>query len=76
MDVEMLNTFKNRVAQLSDSSTNAEWKGIAQMLGDLYKFELTETLTGATTPTLATEQAAMDVDIASYIAEMDQILQN
>jgi hypothetical protein len=72
MDMERKAQLVNRVSNLSDSSTVTEWKGIAQLFGDMYKEEMLEVLTGATSPTLAAERAAADVDIASLVAEFDQ----
>jgi hypothetical protein len=72
MDMEDLANFRNRVMNLSDGSTVAEWKAIAQMFGDLYKKEVGESLDGGTSPTLTAERAAMDVDIASFVTELSE----
>lgn len=71
MDMEVLAAFKNRVMNLSDSSTVAEWQSLVQALGDMYKLEVAEQLTGATTPTLATERSDADTDIASLKSEFN-----
>jgi hypothetical protein len=72
MDMEKLANFRNRVMNLSDSSNVAEWKAIAQEFGNLYKEEVGESLDGGTTPTLAGERAAMDVDIAAFVTEISE----
>lgn len=69
MDMEKLATLKNKVNNLSDSSTAAEWGSIVRYLGDMYKEEVAEVLTGATTPTLATERSDAETDIANLVTE-------
>jgi len=70
--MERLAQLRTAVMNLSDGSPVSQWKSIGQLLGDLYKEEVGEVLDTGTTPTLAAERAAMDVDIASYVTEMDQ----
>jgi len=72
MDMEDLANFRNKVMNLSDGSSVAEWKAIGQLFGDLYKKEVGESLDGGTSPTLAGERSAMDTDIASYVGEMSE----
>lgn len=68
MDVERLANLRNRVMNFADGSAVGEWKGLIRNIGEMYKEELRETLSGGT---LTTEINAAEVDIAALEAEFD-----
>jgi hypothetical protein len=68
MDMERKAQLVNRVSNLSDISPVSDWKALIQLIGDMYKEECAETLSGGT---LTTERSNADVDIASLVAEFD-----
>jgi hypothetical protein len=72
MDNEKLARFRNMAMNLSANSTVTEYKNIATLLAEIYSDCMREFLTGATTPTLAAELAAVIVDRDSLVAEFDQ----
>lgn len=68
MDAERKAQLVNRVSNLSDSSPVGDWKALIQLIGDMYKEEIAEKLSGGA---LTTERGNADVDIASLVAEFD-----
>ncbi len=71
-DVEKKAILHVMVDNLSINSNVNDYKRIVTHLGEMYKTKMEDVLTGATTPTLATEKAAVDVDVASLVTEFDQ----
>lgn len=69
MEMEDLANLRTRVMNLSDASPVSAWTAIIRQLGDMYKLEIAEVLTGATSPTLATERSDAETDILAAIAE-------
>lgn len=72
MDNEKLARFRNQAMNLSANSPVTEYKNLVTMLSELYSDAQREFLTGATTPTLAAELAAVVVDRDSLVTEFDQ----
>lgn len=72
MDNEKLANFRNKAMNLSANSPVTDYKNLATALAELYSDAQREFLTGATSPTLAAELAAVIVDRDSLVAEFDQ----
>lgn len=71
-DVEKKATLLAMAQNLSINSNVNDYKRIVVHLGEMYKDKMRDVLTGATTPTLAAELAAVDVDVTSLFNEFDQ----
>lgn len=74
MDMERLSNWKNRANQLEDGSSLADWKSLFQGLVDLYKDELTETLSGAPLNTARNNvQTATNTFLAALTTNTHQV---
>jgi hypothetical protein len=74
MDMERLSNWKNRANQLEDGSAINEWKSLIQGLVDLYKDELSETLSGAPLNTARTNvQTATNTFLSALTANTHQV---
>ncbi len=71
-DVEKKVILENMVSNLSINSNVNDYKRIVRQLGDMYKEKMADVLSGSTTPTLATERADAETDIAALVTEFDQ----